>query len=55
VRKGANARGVAAHKPDRSRTRKAKRQNVPSGGPKELGAYRMNPAKSDRKPNEEIW
>lgn len=55
VRKGSNARGVAAHKPDRSRTRKAKRQNVPSGGPKEVVAYKMKPSRADRKPNEEIW
>lgn len=53
--KGSNARGIAAHKPNKSRTRKAKRQNVPSEGPKPLTAYRFNPAKSDRKPNEEVW
>jgi len=57
VRKGANARGIAAHKPDRSRTRKAKKQNTAVMGsqPRELKAYRMNPAKADRKPNEEVW
>jgi len=53
--KGSNARGIAAHKPDKSRTRKAKRQNPPQGGPKPVTAYRFNPAKSDRKPNEEVW
>jgi hypothetical protein len=55
VRKGSNARGVAAHKSDRSRTRRAKRQNPPSGGPKGVRAYRINPARVDRKPNEEVW
>ena len=54
-RKGSNARGIAAHKPDRSRTRKAKRQNPPQGGPMPLRAVRINPARVDRKPNEEVW
>jgi hypothetical protein len=55
VTKGSNARGIAAHKPDRSRTRKAKRQNPPQGGPRDVTAYHFNPARADRKPNEEVW
>ena len=57
VRKGANAVGIAAHKPDKSRTRKAKRQNPEVMGtrPQPMRAVRMNPARADRKPNEEIW
>jgi hypothetical protein len=55
VRKGSNARGIAAHKPDRSRTRKAKRQNVGGNQPQPLRSSRINPARVDRKPNEEIW
>lgn len=47
VTKGANARGIAAHKPDRSRTRKAKRQTVPSGGPHPVTAYHMNAARAN--------
>jgi hypothetical protein len=55
VTKGSNARGIAAHKPDKSRTRKAKRQNPPQGGPRPVRAYAINPAKVDRKPKEDIW
>lgn len=55
VNKGRNARGIAAHKPDKSRTRKAKRQNPPQGGPRDVRAYRINPARVDRKPKEEVW
>lgn len=57
VNKGRNARGIAAHKPDRSRTRKAKRQNYEATGnqPSSVRAYRINPAKADRKPKEEVW
>lgn len=55
VNKGRNARGIAAHKPDKSRTRRAKRQHPPQGGPHEVRAYRINPARVDRKPKEEVW
>jgi hypothetical protein len=55
--KGSNARGIAAHKPDKSRTRKAKRQNTDAMGaqPMPMRAVRINPARVDRKPNEEVW
>lgn len=57
VTKGANARGIAAHKPDRSRTRKAKRQHPELTGiqPMEVKAYRMRPDRADRKPKEQPW
>jgi hypothetical protein len=57
VTKGSNARGIAAHKPDRSRTRKAKRQNTDAMGaqPRNLRAVRMNPARADRGAKEEVW
>lgn len=38
-RRGRNKRGTCLHKADKNRTRKAKRQNPPQGGPKELTAY----------------
>jgi hypothetical protein len=43
VRKGANAVGIAAHKPDKAYTRKAKRQNTASLGmqPNDLAALNM--------------
>lgn len=49
VRKGANATGIAAHKPDRSRTRRAKRQNTDGMGaqPRHVVAVRMNPARAN--------
>lgn len=49
VMKGANARGVAAHKPDRSRTKRAKRQNTDITGvkPRMVQAVRMNPARAN--------
>lgn len=37
--RGRNKVGVAAHKPDKPHTRKAKRQNPPQGGPKPVTAY----------------
>lgn len=40
--RGRNKVGIAAHKPDKSHTRKAKRQNPPSGGPRPVQAYRMD-------------
>jgi len=55
-RKGSNARGTAAHKPDKIRTRRAKRQNPESLAMRpELRMSTINPARSIRKPNEEIW
>lgn len=49
VTKGSNARGIAAHKPDRSHTRKAKRQNTDVMGaqPNKVRAVRMNPARAN--------
>jgi hypothetical protein len=49
VTKGSNARGIAAHKPDRSRTRRAKRQNTDAMGaqPMPMRAVRMNPARAN--------
>jgi hypothetical protein len=38
--RGRNKVGVAAHKPAKAYTRKAKRQNPPQGGPKPVTAYR---------------
>jgi hypothetical protein len=38
-RRGANATGIAAHKPDKSHTKRAKRQNPPYSGPRPLQAY----------------
>lgn len=57
VTKGSNARGIAAHKPDKSRTRRAKRQNP------EVMATRpnmrmsvMNPARANAtKKDRESW
>lgn len=40
VNRGRNKVGIAAHKPDKPYTRKAKRQNPPSGGPQPVTAYR---------------
>lgn len=47
--KGSNARGIAAHKPDKSYTRKAKRQNPEVMGtrPQPMHAVRMNPARAN--------
>ena len=57
VTKGSNARGIAAHKPDRSRTKRAKRQRPEVMGqqPMDVRAYRMRPDRADRKPKEEPW
>ena len=58
VMKGANAKGIAAHKPDRSRTRRAKRQNTAITGakPREVQAVRMNPARANAtKKDRELW
>lgn len=45
-RKGMNATGIAAHKPDRSHTRKAKRQNRPTDGPRPVTAYHMDASRA---------
>lgn len=58
VTKGSNARGIAAHKPDRSRTRRAKRQNTAIMGtqPNDVRAVRMNPARANAtKKDRELW
>jgi hypothetical protein len=57
INKGRNARGVALHRPDTIRTRKAKGQNTQAKGaqPNELRAVRANPARAIRSPKEEIW
>lgn len=56
--KGSNARGIAAHKPDKSYTRKAKRQNTEVRGaqPNDLRAVSMNPARANAtKKDRELW
>jgi hypothetical protein len=57
ITRGMNARGIASHKPDKIRTRKAKGQNTQIKGaqPMEMRASRANPARAIRKPKEEIW
>lgn len=39
-RKGANARGICAHKATKG-AKAAKKQNRPQGGPRDVTAYRM--------------
>jgi hypothetical protein len=57
VTKGANARGIAAHKPDRSHTRRAKRQNPQVMGTKPY--TRTTSIRADRAPatkrDRELW
>lgn len=57
INKGRNARGIAAHKPDKIRTRRAKRQNpeMMNRVPYMTGGKGYDPAKSIRKPNEKVW
>jgi hypothetical protein len=57
VTKGSNARGIAAHKPDRSRTRRAKRQNPQVMGVKPtLRVSHMSPARAPAtKRDRELW
>jgi hypothetical protein len=42
--RGRNKVGIAAHKPAKPYTRKAKRQNPPQGGPKDVTAYQWRHA-----------
>jgi len=45
INRGRNARGICAHKATKG-AKRAKRQIVPNGGPREVTAYRMNLAKA---------
>jgi hypothetical protein len=57
VTKGSNARGIAAHKPDKSYTRRAKRQNPEVMGTQpNLRMSVMNPARANAtKKDREMW